>query len=459
MSLEPNAKKARKATDSVEKEMDMDEASEMMKGFWSDESSSQLKSTSKFLTFLSSNAPPSIVDVLIRTGIVRRFVNFLKKEDDSMLQNEAACVLSKIAYKNPKAIIEDQAVPILVRFASSINGDDDLREEATLALGHVAYDSLESRNHVLSCGALLPLLAQLNEDTKLSMLRMATWTLSNLCRGQPPLLFDQVKLVVAELVEKVLHLEDKEVLANACWAFYYLSYDSEDGIQSLVDADLVPRLVGFLQHTSPSVFGAALCVIGNIATGDNQQTQSVIDSGVLPILANMLTQDYDKGVEKDACWTVSNIIAGTEEQIQSVIDANLIPTLVNLTQNDKFDIKKDALWAISKAASGGSDDQIKYLVEKNCIKPLCDFLVCEDPEIISLCLDGLENILMAGEVEKNNTGDQVNCYSKLIDDAQGQKMIEKLQSHEDNEIYEKALKILETYWPEEEDEETQQPPM
>ena len=44
--------------------------------------------------------------------------------------------------------------------------------------------------------------------------------------------------------------------------------------------------------------------------------QSVINSGVLPILANMLTQDYDQGVKKDACWTVSNITAGTEEQIQ-----------------------------------------------------------------------------------------------------------------------------------------------
>jgi len=64
--------------------------------------------------------------------------------------------------------------------------------------------------------------------------------------------------------------------------------------------------------------------------------------------------------------------------------------------------------------------------------------------IISVCLDGLENILKAGEAA-NNTGD-VNCYRQLIEDAKGVKKIENLQEHESVEIYKKALKILETNW-------------
>lgn len=88
-----------------------------------------------------------------------------------------------------------------------------------------------------------------------------------------------------------------------------------------------------------------------------------------------------------------------------------------------------------------------------CIKPLCDLLVCPDPRIVSVCLEGLENILKVGEAEKSlgMTGD-VNLYAQMIDDAEGLEKIENLQSHDNNGIYEKAVKILETYWLEEDEE-------
>jgi hypothetical protein len=72
---------------------------------------------------------------------------------------------------------------------------------------------------------------------------------------------------------------------------------------------------------------------------------------------------------------------------------------------------------------------------------------------VTVCLEGLENILKVGEADKNigNTGD-VNLYAQMIDDAEGLEKIENLQSHDNTEIYEKAVKILETYWLEEEDE-------
>lgn len=95
----------------------------------------------------------------------------------------------------------------------------------------------------------------------------------------------------------------------------------------------------------------------------------------------------------------------------------------------------------------------RYLVSEGCIKPLVDLLICPDPRIVTVCLEGLENILTVGEADKNmgNNGG-VNLYAQLIDDAEGSEKIENLQTHDNNEIYERAVKILETYWLEEEDE-------
>jgi importin subunit alpha-1 len=80
-------------------------------------------------------------------------------------------------------VIEKGAVAIFVQLLSSPN--DDVREQAVWALGNIAGDSPQCRDYVLQNGALQPLLSQLTDASKLSMLRNATWTLSNLCRGKP----------------------------------------------------------------------------------------------------------------------------------------------------------------------------------------------------------------------------------------------------------------------------------
>ncbi|KAB2003297.1 hypothetical protein ERO13_D11G116800v2 [Gossypium hirsutum] len=424
----------------------------MVAGVWSDDRNMQLEATTQFRKLLSIERSPPINEV-VQSGVVPRFVEFLNRDDFPQLQFEAAWALTNIASgtsDNTRVVIDHGAVPIFVKLLGSPT--DDVREQAVWALGNVAGDSPKCRDLVLGHGALVPLLAQFNEHAKLSMLRNATWTLSNFCRGKPQPSFEQTKPALPAL-ERLIHSNDEEVLTDACWALSYLSDGTNDKIQAVIESGVCPRLVELLMHPSPTVLIPALRTVGNIVTGDDMQTQCIIGHQALPCLLNLLTNTYKKSIKKEACWTISNITAGNVDQIQAVIEAGIIAPLVHLLQNAEFEIKKEAAWAISNATSGGTHEQIKFLVSQGCIKPLCDLLNCPDPRIVTVCLEGLENILKVGEAEKNlgHTGD-VNLYAQLIDDAEGLEKIENLQSHDNNEIYEKAVKILETYWVEDEDE-------
>lgn len=93
----------------------------------------------------------------------------------------------------------------------------------------------------------------------------------------------------------------------------------------------------------------------------------------------------------------------------------------------------------------------RCLVAQGCIKPLCDMLICPDTTTVAVCLKGLENILKVGEADKNHQAGDRNAYAQMIDDAEGWDKIENLRSHDNTEICEDAVKILESYWSGEED--------
>jgi len=423
---------------------------QMIAGVMGNDPALQTDCTTQFRRLLSIEKNPPIQQV-IDSGVVPRFVEFLQREDNPALQFEAAWALTNIASgtsEHTRVVMDVGAVPIFVRLLLSPN--DDVREQAVWALGNIAGDSPPCRDLVLVAGAMQPLLSQLQHHSKLSMLRNATWTLSNFCRGKPQPKFEMVRPSLPTLAH-LINNPDEEVLTDACWALSYLSDGPNEKIQAVIEAMVCRRLVELLLNPSPAVQTPALRTVGNIVTGDDLQTQFVINHNALPCLLSLLSSQK-KGIRKETCWTISNITAGNREQIQAVIDNNIIPPLIQLLTNAEFDIRKEAAWAISNATSGGSPEQIKFLVQQGCIRPLCDLLSVNDTKIVTIALEGLENILKVGDDDTKLTG-QHNQMATYIAEAEGLTKIEELQQHANNDIYEKCIKILETYFGVEDEDE------
>ncbi|XP_074593597.1 karyopherin alpha3 [Brevipalpus obovatus] len=406
----------------------------------------QLEAVKQARKLLSSDKNPPI-DELILGGILPILVSCLERSDNPPLQFEAAWALTNIASGTPQqtqAVVDAGSVPIFLKLLSS--SSDNVCEQTVWALGNIIGDGPRLRDHCIMLGVVPPLLALIRPDLPLAFLRNVTWVVVNLCRNKdppPPL------PTVGELLPAIKYLikhDDISILVDTIWALSYLTDCGNQQIQLVIDSGLVAHLIPLLGHDDIKVQTAALRVIGNIVTGTDEQTQVVLNHGALVHFPALMSHTKDK-IVKEAVWVLSNIAAGNHQQIQSIIDTGLIPSLIHHLAKAEFQTQREAAWAVTNMTISGTRSQIEELIKNNVIEPMCALLTAKDTQAVQVVLDGLMNMLRIKGRDFYNVAEQ-------IERCGGLDHIEVLQNHDNEEIYKIAYEIIDSYFQDDDDEDT-----
>lgn len=412
-----------------------------------DDREKQLHAALSARKILSREYSPPIED-FIQAGLVPRFVSLLGCHDSPSLQFESAWTLTNIASGNcdqTMTVVKAGGIP---KFAALLKSPDcNVREQCVWALGNIAGDGPHLRDAVIEAGAIDSLIALVRPDTKVPLLRNIAWTLSNLCRNKNPSPSLQSCCRCLPVFAQFLCHDDAEVLGDTCWALSYITDGSDDKIQAVIDSGILPRVVSLLSHNETQVITPALRAIGNIVTGNDEQTQAVVNSpSCLQTLGHLLSHSK-ANIQKEAGWAISNITAGNQLQIQAVIDAEIIPGVISLMSNGDFKSQKEAVWVITNLTSGGTLQQIAYLVEVGVLAPLIGVMTAKEAKTVLVVLDAISNILRAAS-KYSEEAKRLLCIQ--FEELGGVDKLEMLQNHDNNEIYEYAQRLIDTFFSEDE---------
>ena len=141
---------------------------------------------------------------------------------------------------------------------------------------------------------------------------------------------------------------------------------------------------------------------------------------------------------------MSNIAAGTQKQIETLISEDMLSILDRVIKTDEPEIQKECIWAVCNLTSVEKPEYIRKILEQGILRIICECLKMNDAKYLAVCLEAFGNLLAFG---KKNQG--TNATNPIVDEVEKMGMfdvLEKLQLHPVEIVYEKTLKILETYF-------------
>jgi hypothetical protein len=316
-----------------------------------------------------------LIQYVIDTGILPTVIDIFSMHDDSTVQTNLAHVLTKLATSDQTGVVVkvDGLLPLLIALLDSSN--DVIANDSIVALGNIVNIAPEYRDMVVEAGVMKHLLHMINHSDKFFVLKNATETFSQCCRGKSTD-FSASRAALNALTQLFVTY-DIGVLRHACWALFHLldGLEYEDVRSVMKTQYFLKHVIDLLKRASFELEEPILKSLYLITKADKAGgIDAIIRCEGIAAISKSLSTPHEEN-RKLACCTIGKLISGSSDRFQAVIDSNGVFLLFNImTQKHN---EKIALCVIYEAVEVATPLQIQYLVAQDCVKHICAFLTTE----------------------------------------------------------------------------------
>ena len=388
--------------------------------------------------------PESPVQELLNEGITQELIILLELNSNPEFQFESLLCLTYLITKinkEVKYIILKQAIKKLYKiFDSKI---EEIKSQAALFSGNLANESSQIRDLLINekiYDKILTIIASTNQK---KLIKNCFWAIGNFFRIKPIMPYDIAKKCIKIIARNLFFLhDDKEFLYDECFILCFITENYKEGIKELMELEILENIIKLLDCNIPYIQITSLRLIGNIASGNANQTQKLIDLGLLSQLKKTIFNPK-KSIRKETAWILSNIAAGTQKQVENLITEDFLLIFQKIIEFDEPDVMKECIWAMANLTNVKNPILMKKILEQGILLTMNNCLMFDDAKNLAVNLEALGNLLFFG---KNNKIDGVNPVVKEMERIGMVDLLEKLQTHPFEVVYEKSLKLLLEYF-------------
>lgn len=331
---------------------------------------------------LVTNHPKPALDDLVKLRLFPRFFELLQTYESPRIQHNVALILCEMS----ELSIMDQMPPDAIEVVEKLLKSTKCMNTKLLLIELVANfsdnDVVECRDKILASGCwteILDLMLKFDFSSKsketIKLFRIGCYAIQIICSAARKLPdFNHASKSLPIIKNLMRSCEDHDVLKSCAIALTSFTLHSIRVVLDLKLNDVIVGLLDIDKHRNELVY-EALRVVGNILNGSADEAQEMIDSGVVPILHQLMFHE-EYCIKVRASWCISNICCGSQDQIEVLFSENIYRDIVEQFVIGPADVQYEFAFAINCSISKDrtSREQMKKILSFDVIDVLCDAL-------------------------------------------------------------------------------------